>query len=106
MSVIFDGTEGSPLASMAQRETRNVWHAGKEPPVEDCEIIPITGAPAPVALNSFNGSLPVTVMAARTPCARLLYVSSISNVHSPGNSASLLAAWIWYGAHAGPSGMA
>ncbi len=62
MSVIFDGTEGSPLASMAQMETRNVWHAGKEPPVEDCEIIPITGAPAPVALNSFNGSLPVAVM--------------------------------------------
>ncbi len=60
MMAIFDGAEGSPLESIAQMATRSVTLAGNDPPVADCEIDPIPGAPAPVALNSFTGSFPVT----------------------------------------------
>jgi len=56
MMAIFDGAEGSPFESTAQMATRNITLAGNDPPVADCEIDPIPGAPAPVALNSFTGN--------------------------------------------------
>ena len=57
---MFDGAEGSPFESIAQMATRKVTLAGSDPPVADCAIVPIPGAPAPVALNSFTGNFPVT----------------------------------------------
>jgi len=60
MMAIFEGAEGSPVESIAQMATRSVTFAGNDPPVVDCEIDPIPGAPAPVALNSLTGSFPVT----------------------------------------------
>ena len=60
MMAMFDGAEGSPFESTAQMATRSVALAGNDPPVADCAIDPIPGAPAPVALNSFTGSFPVT----------------------------------------------
>jgi hypothetical protein len=66
MMAIFDGAEGSPLESIAQIATRSVALAGSDPPVADCEIDPIPGAPAPVALNSLTGSFPVNGDGGRT----------------------------------------
>ena len=75
MMAMFDGAEGSPFESIAQMATRSVTLAGSEPPVEDCEIDPIPGAPAPVALNSFTGSFPVTSrLASALPSAMVVYV--------------------------------
>ena len=80
--------------------------AGSDPPVVLCVIDPIPGAPAPVALNSFTGSLPVTIrLASALPSASVVYSWSESKVHSLGNSASLDDACTWYGAHTGPSGI-
>lgn len=47
MMVILDGAEGSPFESVAQMATRNVTLAGNDPPVVDCEIDLIPGAPPP-----------------------------------------------------------
>src|SRR5579871_6053558 len=93
MMAMFEGAEGNPLESMAQIATHRVTFAGSDPPVEDCAIEPIPGAPAPVALNSFTGSLPVTNRFANMlPSANCAYDWLVSKVHSPGNSASLAAA--------------
>ena len=106
MMAIFDGAEGSPFESIAQMATHKVMFAGSDPPVALCEIDPIPGAPAPVALNSFTGSLPVTIrLASALPSASVVYSWSESKVHSLGNSASLEDACTWYGAHTGPSGI-
>ena len=93
MMAMFDGAEGRPFESIAQIATRSVAFAGSDPPVADCEIDPIPGAPAPVALNSFTGSFPVTSrLASALPSAIVVYVWFESKVHSLGNSASLAAA--------------
>ena len=74
MMAIFDGAEGSPFESIAQMATHKVTFAGSDPPVVLCEIDPIPGAPAPVALNSFTGSLPVTIrLASALPSASVVY---------------------------------
>ena len=96
MMAILDGADGSPFESSAQMATRNITLAGSDPPVADCEIDPIPGAPAPVALNSFTGSFPVTIrLASALPSASVVYVWFESNVHSLGNNASQEAACTW-----------
>src|SRR5579885_1017178 len=104
---IREGVDGRPFESMAHRAIRNVAPPGRDPPVVLCEMVPITGPPAPVGLNSFTERLPVIASdASALPSARVVHVRAPPNVHSPGNSASLAGAWIWYGAHIGPRGMA
>ena len=58
MIAMFAGIEGTPFASSAHSDTHSVVLAGNDPPVPRM-IEPMPGAPAPVALNSFTGSLPV-----------------------------------------------
>jgi hypothetical protein len=106
MMAMFDGADGSRSNRWRRLATHSVMSAGSEPPVALCEIDPMPGAPAPVALNSFTGSLPVSIrLASALPSASVVYSWSESNVHSPGNSASLEDACTWYGAHTGPSGI-
>jgi hypothetical protein len=74
MMAMFEGAEGRPLESIAQMATHKVMFAGSDPPVVLCVIDPIPGAPAPVALNSFTGSLPVTIrLASALPSASVVY---------------------------------
>lgn len=60
MIAIFEGAEGGPLESIAQIATHKAMFAGNDAPIVLCEVDPIPGAPAPVVLKSFTGSLPVT----------------------------------------------
>jgi len=63
------GTEGSPLASKAQRLSRIVVPPTRQPPVVFTVMLPATGAPTP-GLNVFTGSLPVmTRFASMLPSA-------------------------------------
>src|ERR1700733_4575966 len=102
---IFEGGVGNPFASSAHSATRTVAFGGSDPPVELCEMVPTTGPPAP-GENVVTGSLPVITRLARTlGSASESYTWFESKVHSPGNRASQDAAWTWYGAQAGPSGI-
>jgi len=76
------------MPPMAQMATRSVALAGSDPPVMAWLIDPMPRAPAPVALNSLTGSLPVMSRLARAlPSASVVYSWPESNVHSPGKSA-------------------
>ena len=74
MKAMLDGTEGTPFESIAQTPAHRVMSAGSDPPVVLCEIDPMPGAPAPVALNSLTGSLPVRIrLASALPSASVVY---------------------------------